>query len=101
MTLEVWRKVLHRARDRRIQAKRRSTLDPGPTRTYRIIFLVDVFTYPQGSTDLTFLYGNLRDVDLVYNAVQRRPARRHGHARRFLADLRKTCLAPAAASTTR
>ena len=54
------------------------------------MFLVDVFTYSQRITALTFLYGNLRDVDLVYNAVQPQlgaDPRDHDHAQRFLVDI--------------
>ena len=56
----------------------------------RIIFLSNVFTYSQRITALTFLYGNLRGVDLVYAAVFPQlgiDPRAHDHARRFLADL--------------
>ena len=54
------------------------------------MFLVDVFTYSQRITALTFLYGNLRDVDLVYNAVQPQlgaDPRDHDHTQRFLVDI--------------
>ena len=56
----------------------------------RIIFLSTVFTYPERLTALTFLYGNLRDVDLVYSALLPQigvEARDQDHAHRFLADL--------------
>ena len=40
-----------------------------PEDEWRIILYTPVFTYQQRITALTFLYGNLRDADLVYNAV--------------------------------
>ena len=40
-----------------------------PEDELRIILYTTVFTYQQRITALTFLYGNLRDADLVYNAV--------------------------------
>ena len=61
-----------------------------PEDEYRIILYTPVFTYQQRITALTFLYGNLRDADLVYNAVLPQlgvDPRDHDHARRFLVDL--------------
>ena len=55
-----------------------------------IMFLVDVFTYSQRIKALTFLHGNLCDVDLVYAAVQPQlgvDPKDLDHARRFLNDL--------------
>ena len=40
-----------------------------PDEESRIIFLSTVFTYQERLTALTFLYGNLRDADLVHAAV--------------------------------
>ena len=61
-----------------------------PNEESRIIFLSPVFTYTQRIKALTFLYGNLRDVDLVYAAVLPQfgvDPRDLDHARRLLADL--------------
>ena len=61
-----------------------------PDEESRIIFLSTVFTYSQRITALTFLYGNLRDVDLVYAALLPQIGvedRDRDHAQRFLADL--------------
>ena len=61
-----------------------------PEQEQRIILYTAEFTYDQRITALTFLYGNLRDVDLVYAAVQMQlgvDPRDHDHAQRFLADL--------------
>ena len=61
-----------------------------PHEVSRIILFSTVFTYTERITALTFLYGNLRDGDLVYAAVSAQlgvdPCD-HDHARRFLADL--------------
>ena len=49
-----------------------------------------VFTYSQRIIALTFLYGNVRDVDLVYEAIRPQigvDPSDHNHMRRFLADL--------------
>jgi len=56
----------------------------------RIIFHSTLFTYEERITVLTFLYGNLRDVELVYAAMLPQfgvDPRDLDHARRFLADL--------------
>ena len=82
MTLEAWQKVLSVIGG---QYKER-----WPDEEYRILFLVDVFTYSQRLTALTFLYGNLRNAGLVYTAVLPQlgvDPRDLDHARRFLADL--------------
>ena len=81
-TLEAWRKVLGVIGG--------PYKERWPDEEARIIFLATVFTYSQRLTALTFLYGNLRDVNLVYDAVLPQlgvDARDHDHARRFLADL--------------
>ena len=61
-----------------------------PDQEQRIVLYTPVFTYTQRLTALTFLYGNLRDTDIVYAALRRQigvdPAD-HDHALRFLADL--------------
>ena len=61
-----------------------------PDDEYRVIFLSTVFTYEERLTALTFLYGNIRDAGLVYNALHPQlgvDAKDHNHALRFLADL--------------
>ena len=61
-----------------------------PEQEQRIVLYTAEFTYDQRITALTFLYGNLRDADLVYAAVQMQlgvDPRDHDHAQRFLADL--------------
>ena len=55
-----------------------------------IIFQSTVFTYQQRITALTFLFGNLRDADMVYAALLPQigvDLRDRDHAQRFLADL--------------
>ena len=82
MTTEAWQNVLNLIGG---QYKER-----WPDEESRIIFISTVLTYTQRLTALTFLYGNLRDVELVYAAVHPQlgvDARDHDHARRFLADL--------------
>ena len=82
MTTEAWQNVLNIIGG---QYKER-----WPDEESRIIFLSTVFTYTERLTALTFLYGNLRDVDLVYSALLPQigvEARDRDHARRFLADL--------------
>ena len=62
-----------------------------PDEEERIIFYTPVFSYSQRLTALTFLYGNIRDVDLVYAAVRLQlgiEPEHHDHALPFLADLR-------------
>ena len=81
-TLDAWRKVL--------SVIGGPYKERWPDEEHRILFLVDVFTYSQRLTALTFLYGNLRDVGLVYAAVYTQlgvDPRDHDHAQRFLADL--------------
>ena len=81
-TLEAWRKVL--------SVIGGPYKERWPDDESRIIFLSHVFTYSQRITALTFLYGNLRAVDLVYAAVFPQlgiDPLAHDHARRFLADL--------------
>ena len=54
-----------------------------------IIYTVE-FTYKQRLTACTFLYGNVRDAGLVYEAIREQlgvDTKDHDHARRFLADL--------------
>ena len=61
-----------------------------PDEESRIIFYTPIFTYTQRITALAFLYGNFRDVDLVYSALRLQigdDARDHDHALRFLDDL--------------
>jgi hypothetical protein len=65
-------------------------LERWPDDERRTILYSVEFTYSQRLTAFTFLYGNIRDVDLVYNALQPQigvDPRDHDHARRFLADL--------------
>ena len=81
-TLDVWRKVLGVIGG--------PYKERWPDEESHIIFLSTVFTYQERLTALTFLYGNLRDADLVHAAVHPQigvDARDHDHARRFLADL--------------
>ena len=73
MTSEAWQNVLSVIGG---QYKER-----WPDEESRIIFLSTVFTYPERLTALTFLYGNLRDVDLVYSALLAPPADRRRGAR--------------------
>ena len=82
MTTEAWQQVLNIIGG---QYKER-----WPDEESRIIFLSTVFTYSQRITALTFLYGNLRDVDIVYAALLPQigvEERDRDHAQRFLADL--------------
>ena len=61
-----------------------------PDEESRIILHTSVFTYSQRLTALTFLYGNIGDVDLVYSAVRKQlgvDPKDHEHALRFLDDL--------------
>ena len=61
-----------------------------PDEESRIIYHSTLFTYTQRITVLTFLFGNLRDAELVYAAVLPQigvDPRDRDHARRFLADL--------------
>ena len=62
-----------------------------PDEEQRLILYTPVFTYEQRLTALTFLFGNFRDVDLVYAALRKQIGMDpddHDHALRFLADLR-------------
>ena len=82
MTMEAWQNVLNIIGG---QYKER-----WPYEESHILFLTDSFTYQQRITALTFLYGNMRDVDLVYAAVRPQigvDPLDHDHAQRFLADL--------------
>ena len=82
MTLQAWQNMLSVIGG---QYKER-----WPDEESRIIFNSTVFTYNQRITALTFLYGNIRDTDLVYSAVYPQIGvnpRDHDHARRFLVDL--------------
>ena len=82
MTTEAWSTVLNCIGG---QYKER-----WPDEESRIIFHSTVFTYQQRITALTFLYGNLRDVELVYAALLPQigvEERDRDHANRFLADL--------------
>ena len=82
MTLQAWRTMLN-------------VIGGGykahwPDEESRIIYHSTLFTYEQRISVLTFLYGNLRDVDLVYAAVLPQIGanlRDRDHAHRFLADL--------------
>ena len=61
-----------------------------PDEESRIIFISTVFTYTDRITALTFLYGNIRDADVVYAALLPQvgvDTRHRDHAHRFLADL--------------
>ena len=81
-TLDAWRKVL--------SVIGGPYKERWPEEEARIIFISTVFTYSQRLTALTFLYGNLRHVGLVYATVLPQigvEPRDHNHARRFLADL--------------
>ena len=65
-------------------------LERWPDEERQTILFSAEFTYSQRITALTFLYGNLRDVDLVYAAVQPQlgvDPKDLDHAQRFLADL--------------
>ena len=42
-----------------------------PDEEQRLILYTPVFTYEQRLTALTFLFGNVRDVDLVYAALRK------------------------------
>ena len=67
-----------------------SYVERWPEQEQRIILYTAEFSYEQRITALTFLYGNLRDVGLVYAAVHPQVGvdpRDHDHAQRFLADL--------------
>ena len=82
MTTEAWQKVLNIIGG---QYKER-----WPDEESRIIFHSTVFTYQQRITALTFLYGNLRDADMVYAALLPQigvDSKDRDHAQRFLADL--------------
>ena len=68
-----------------------SYVERWPEQEQRIILYTAEFSYEQRITALTFLYGNLRDVDLVYAAVRLQlgvDPDHHDHTLRFLADLR-------------
>ena len=84
MTLEAWRKVLHVIGG--------GYKERWPDEEYRIMFLIDVFTYPQNhSPHLPATYGTYH-VGLVYLQHRVQPQLGadpcdHGHARRFLTDL--------------
>ena len=78
MTTEAWSTVLNCIGG---QYKER-----WPDEESRIIFHSTVFTYQQRITALTFLYGNLRDVELVYAALLPQigvEERDRDHANRF------------------
>jgi len=82
MTLQAWRQMLNVIGG--------DYKERWPDEESRIIFHSTLFTYEQRITVLTFLYGNLRDVELVYAAVLPQfgvDPRALDHARRFLADL--------------
>ena len=82
MTSTAWQQVLNHIGG---QYKER-----WPDEESRIIFHSTVFTYQQRITALTFLYGNLRDADMVYAALLPQigvDLRDRDHAQRFLADL--------------
>jgi len=61
MTLQAWRQMLNVIGG--------DYKERWPDEESRIIFHSTLFTYEQRITVLTFLYGNLRDVELVYAAV--------------------------------
>ena len=82
MTLQAWRTMLNI-----IGGDYRKRW---PDEESRIIYHTTLFTYTQRISILTFLYGNLRDVDLVYTALLPQfgtHPRDLDHTRRFLADL--------------
>ena len=57
----------------------------------RIILSKPILTYPERLTALTFLYGNIGDVGLVYAALREQigaDPKDHDHALRFLSDLK-------------
>ena len=61
-----------------------------PDEERRIILYSAEFTYRQRLAACTFLYGNVRDAGLVYEAIREQlgvDTKDHDHARRFLADL--------------
>ena len=61
-----------------------------PESEARAFFFTQELTYDDRIALGTFLYGNLRDVDLVYNALAEQlgsDLRDHDHMRRWLADL--------------
>ena len=65
-------------------------LERWPDKESQSILYTAVFTYEQRITALTFLYGNIGDVDLVYASIGQQlgvDPRDHDHAQRFLADL--------------
>ena len=65
-------------------------LERWPEEEERIILYELVLSYSQRITAITFLYGNFRDVDLVYTALQQQiggDPHDRDHARRLLADL--------------
>ena len=53
----------------RPQRHRRGVQGRWPDEESRIIFTSTVFTYTERITALTFLYGNLRNVEIVYAAL--------------------------------
>ena len=66
-------------------------LERWPEEEARIILYTAEFSYLQRITALTFLFGNIRDVDLIYAATRQQlgiDPNHHDHALRFLADLR-------------
>ena len=82
MTLQAWRMVLNVIGG--------GYKERWPDEESRIIFLTTLLTYEERITALTFLYGNLRDVDLVYAALHPQigaDLSDHDHAHRFLTDL--------------
>ena len=104
MTLQAWRTVLNTICG---DYKRR-----WPDEQSRIIFHSTKLTYTQRISVLTFLYGNLRDANLVYAFLHPQfgaDPREHDHARRFLTDLAastttstsiSTCSRPSGSSST-
>ena len=86
MALQAWQKI----RQKMLSVIGGAYKERWPDDELRIIFLTTLLTYEERITALTFLYGNLRDVDLVYAALHPQfgvDPRDHDHARRFLADL--------------
>ena len=82
MTLQAWRTVL--------------TIIGGqyferwPDEEKQAFLFADLYTYPQRLDIGTFLYGNVRNANLVYEVMRPQigaDPRDHDHTRRFLADL--------------
>ena len=65
-------------------------LERWPDEEARTILYTPVFTYSQRITAITFLYGNLRDADIVLDCIRKQigvEPKDQDHAARFLADI--------------